>query len=277
MTEENKIPSENIIDDWMRGVQTGEEPGIQPDSEPVYPIGVLGGEEPFKKYAGVMGIDVEMVRVDPRNDEAFLKLSGEAGRMVLYAGTFTIASVSDVSQAAQDLSLIANLTKALEDLRRTYTVPLNDHLYAINAAFKAISVPVGEAWDTLKAKIKAFNLEQEELQAAAEKAQRLREEALKLEAELTQKTGEIFEPLPAAPIVTAAPVDKLYTEVGSLGFRKVPHWEIENESLIPRDYFTLDVKKLDKVVKAGLDKIPGLRIWIEKEPIITPKKADGGA
>jgi len=253
MTEENRIP-DDIVDRWTAG-----ETGVQPPGT-------------AETNAGVLGVDVEMVKVNPAQDEAFVKLSAEASRMVQYAEAFKIAGVSDVSMATQDLSLIANLTKALEELRRVYTVPLNEHLGNINTAFKAISEPIKEANRLLREKIKAFNQEQERLQAAAEAAQRLRDEAQSIEADLTRKTGQTFEPMAPAPIVDAAPVEKAYTGVGSMGMRRVPHWAVEDESLIPREYFQLDVQKLNKVVKAGLKDIPGIRIWEEKDPVITTRK-----
>ncbi len=42
---------------------------------------------------------------------------------------------------------------------------------------------------------------------------------------------------------------------------KVWKWEIQNEKEIPREHLMIDEKKINKLVKAGLRDIPGLRIF----------------
>ena len=49
--------------------------------------------------------------------------------------------------------------------------------------------------------------------------------------------------------------------------RKVPQWEVVDESKVPRKYMTLDTVKINKDVRAGKLKIAGLKIWIEEKVI----------
>lgn len=43
--------------------------------------------------------------------------------------------------------------------------------------------------------------------------------------------------------------------------RKVWTHDIEDESKIPREYMTVDVKRIRDAVRAGLREIPGVRIF----------------
>ena len=48
-------------------------------------------------------------------------------------------------------------------------------------------------------------------------------------------------------------------------FVKVSKFEVVNESAVPRDYLTVDTKKIGKVVDAGIKSIPGVKIWEAEE------------
>lgn len=58
----------------------------------------------------------------------------------------------------------------------------------------------------------------------------------------------------------------MFVEDGKLTKVKKWVWELENELLVPRDYLTLDNKRIDEAVKQGVRNIPGVKI-LEKEEI----------
>lgn len=58
----------------------------------------------------------------------------------------------------------------------------------------------------------------------------------------------------------------LSVEDGKLTKVKKWTWELEEEALVPRDYLSLDEKKIDEAVKQGVRTIPGIKI-LEKEEI----------
>src|SRR4030042_391913 len=125
-----------------------------------------------------------VVKVNPELDEAVIQLRGEAERLVVYAQGFVVANLEGVKRATEDLSMISNLKKALEERRKEYTQPLNDHLKEINATFKIFSEPLDAADKALRGKILAFNAEQRRLQEEAARAEALRKEAAEREAKL---------------------------------------------------------------------------------------------
>ena len=54
-----------------------------------------------------------------------------------------------------------------------------------------------------------------------------------------------------------------------VSFRKVPKFRIVDESLLPDEYVMRvpNMKKIERVVKAGVMKISGVFIWIESIPV----------
>jgi exonuclease VII large subunit len=59
---------------------------------------------------------------------------------------------------------------------------------------------------------------------------------------------------------------EMLVEDGKLTKVKKWVWELEDEQSIPREYLTLDEKKIDEAVKQGIRNIPGIKVF-EKEEI----------
>ena len=212
------------------------------------------------------------IRVQPQGDEVVIGLQREIDSIHSRAKDFTVANPQEVKRAVEDLSLIANLKKALEGKRKEYTEPLNGHLKEINATFKLFSEPLEAADKALRDKIGAFNREQQRLKDEAAKAEELSRQAAEIRAKLTQETGEIFpETEPSVVVPEAQVVSKAYTEVGNMGTRKVRKWREVDFAKIPDAYKMLDSAKINKVVKAGIPEIPGIEIYEEDTLVINAK------
>jgi hypothetical protein len=59
---------------------------------------------------------------------------------------------------------------------------------------------------------------------------------------------------------------EMFVEDGKLTKVKKWVWELEDETLVPREYLTLNEKKIEESVKQGIRNIPGIKI-LEKEEI----------
>jgi len=212
------------------------------------------------------------IAIKPEEDAVVVKLRDEAMRLVSYAQGFEVTNPSDVKRATEDLSLIANIKKALEAKRKEYTEPLNGYLKDINATFKSISGPVEEADRLLRNTVIRFNRRQADLQAEAIKREELRQQLAEADAAIMRKTGEILDSPPPAPVVTAAPVTKAYTGVGTMGTRKAMKWREVDFAKVPDEYKMLDAIKIGKVVRAGVTSIPGIEIYPEDGITITAKR-----
>lgn len=54
-------------------------------------------------------------------------------------------------------------------------------------------------------------------------------------------------------------IKTIRTDVGTATIQERKDWEIENESLIPKEYFKLDEAKVGKIIRAG-GSVPGIKI-----------------
>lgn len=202
-----------------------------------------------------------LIKINPGADERVVALQREVNSLCQWAETLTIATPEHVVQATTDLSLLSGLKKSIEEVRKGYTGPLNDHLKAVNEAFKALSGPLEQADATTRSKILAYRREEQRKAAEVEEINRLRMEAARKEAALND--GEIKE-APVVLEVPQAPATRVSTDVGTLGTMKVRKWEVEDLLKVPADYMMIDAAKVGRVVRAGISSIPGIRIYEEE-------------
>ena len=210
---------------------------------------------------------VAMLPVKPELDLEVQGLHEEAVKLKEYAEARVITSNQDMVDSTNDMSMIVNLKKALEERRKGYVKPLNDHVKGINEAFKSIMEPIEAADKITRGKMLAYQNAQEAKRAEEEKINRLRVEAA--EAEMRLK-GELTAPVDMITVTPEAP-KTVHGEAGDVGRRMVRKWDLVDLSQIPIDYLILDTVKINKVVKAGIPSIPGIRIY--EEAVLTVRTA----
>jgi len=212
-------------------------------------------------------IETALIQIRPDTDEKVVSLYQEAVKLQQYAEVRVIQSDSDIKVATDDLSIIAKLKKAIEEKRKEYISPINEHLKSVNDAFKQFTEPLIQADTITRQKVLSYRKEQERIRQEQERINQLRLEAaqaeMKLKGELTE-TVELVDVKPEAPRHYRA-------EMGVLGTAKVAKFELVDFSLVPNEYKMLDSVKVGRVVRAGLRNIPGLRIWEEKSLRVTIK------
>lgn len=203
--------------------------------------------------------DTALVKVNPLADPAIVSLHTQAIRFIDAAAQLVIASDAEVTSATGDLSLISHLKRAIEDKRKEYTQPLNNHLKDINDAFKTFTEPITDADKLVRRKILDYRAELDRQHREAEEIERLKQEAAEREAALTGQPLIQPEPTSAIP----APPDQYHAQNGTLGKVTIRKWELEDFSKVPDEYKTIDTVTIGKVVRAGIPSIPGIRIWQE--------------
>ena len=209
-----------------------------------------------------------LVHILPSANTEVMALYQEGQKALQYAQARVVQSDDDVKLATDDLSIIATRKKVMEEQRTSYTKPLNDHLKAVNEAFKRFMEPWNEA-DTLnRSKILAYRAEQERVRQEQERINQLREEAARAEMQLT---GELSEPVGLVELAPA-PATGYSTGAGQLGTVKIKKWEVSDLKLVPLEYMVIDAAKVGKVVRAGIPSIPGIRIWEEEGLRVTARK-----
>lgn len=212
-----------------------------------------------------------LVQVNPGSDAKVAALYNEGVKLKEYAESRVIQSDEDVVTATNDLSIIAGLKKSIEELRTTqYTKPLNDHLKAINAAFKDFVAPIEQADTINRRKVQDYRAELERRRQEQERINLLREEAAKAEMALKD---EITEPV---NLVEVAPVQpkRYIASTGELGTAKIKKWELSDMREVPEEYKMLDSARITKVVKAGIPSIPGIRIYEDEVLRVTAQKPE---
>jgi hypothetical protein len=171
--------------------------------------------------------ETALVKVNPSIDSAVAALHSRALWFQAAADELVIASDDDVTNAITDLSTIASIKKAIEDKRKEYTQPLNNHLKAINNAFKSFTEPILYADKLVRRKVLDYQAERD----------RQRQEA--------------------APTL-------YHTDDGTTSKVSIRKWELVDFSQVPDEYKAIDAVKIGKVVRAGIPSIPGIRIWQEE-------------
>ena len=211
-------------------------------------------------------LETALVRIRPDVDPRVASLYQEGVKLQEYAQARVIQSTSDIEAATDDLTIIAKLKKAIEGKRHEYIGPINDHLKALNEAFKNFVAPILQADSVTRQKVLDYRREQERIRLEQERINRLREEVAQAEMKLK---GELTEPVQLAPVTP--PAQKSYgTESGTLGSTKVWQFEVTDFNLLPNDYKLPDLVKIRKVVVAGVA-IPGIRAWQEETLRVTTR------
>jgi hypothetical protein len=96
---------------------------------------------------------------------------------------------------------------------------------------------------------------------AQRKAEREAAEKTAKAEKKAEKTGKVFVPPP--PPVPLAKTTSTETAAGT--YRMVKRWKVKDEKKIPRDLWMLDEKKINGMVRAGVQAIDGIEIYEEPD------------
>ena len=204
-----------------------------------------------------------LIKINPATDETIMLIAGEANKLLAFAEARVITSAEDLKPATDDLSIMANVRKALEAKRKECIGPAQAYVKEVNDTFKTLMQPVEEADRITRGKILAFQADQDRIRQEQENINRLRTEAAQKEMALK---GEITESVNLVEVSSEAP-KRISTGMGTVGQRMIRKWEVIDAAQVPEEYKILDSAKITKVVKAGIPSIPGIRIY--EEPILT--------
>ena len=226
--------------------------------------------EPDETETAIARLPVEqraLVRIEPLKDAAVFKLLEEAAKLQQYAEKVVVATVEDVKTVTNDLTIIKELRKQIEEKRKEYLDPVTAHATAIRDAFKLLLTPLEIADKLERDAILAYRQKERDRIAAEEEARELRRRASMLEAEARG------EEAPQEIVVQSAEQRKMYrSDIGTTGSVQTRTWEVEDLSLIPLEYMVPDAQKIGKVIRAG-GSIPGIKVKLEESLRVTSKKS----
>ncbi len=208
-----------------------------------------------------------IVKVDPGIAPSFAKHLEAAKLIVEIAAARKILNEADAKAANDDLNVMAELRKAVDLERKSFTIPLNDHLSAINGAYKLITGPLTEADQITRRLLTAYKVEQQRKAAEAEKLNQDAVDLARRQAEASG-TGEFTAEITPVPVPFAPKLTK--TDQGKSGL--VDNWKyrIVDPEKLPREYMVPDDAMLTSIAKkhhdnkqvAGVEfyNEPGLRV-----------------
>lgn len=217
----------------------------------------------------------ELMIVEPEIQD----LQVSSGDIVAHASMLVVKD--DVTRR-QGAEILMEIKKFSDVVKTRFKTPVELAFKAhrsMTALRDSVLNPFSDAERTIKRKIADYEMAIE--QKRREEADKLRREAeAKAKAEQMAKAQEQMDKGDLAgcqktldaPIVTiVAKVETKEPEkISGLSFREDWKFEIEDESLIPREYLMVDEIKIRKLVKA-LQKstnIPGIRVYADKTPIV---------
>ena len=212
-----------------------------------------------------------LINISPEADPAVIKLFEDAQQSKKWAESRVIKCNDDLKPATADLAVMAKIKKQLMAKKVEYTTPLRDNLKHIVEVFNGLLEPLEEANQITRKKVTDYIFEQNRKKAEAEALEARKLALAREEAELNN--GEFTVPLNTVVIPEAAPT-KVHTGMGSTGMRKLKKWEIENFADVPDEYKMIDAAKVGKLVRAGIDHIPGIRIYEEETLTVTTRKGE---
>jgi hypothetical protein len=231
------------------GIQPGAMP--PPDSEQAIPDANL----PMP-----LSMSVPRAAIEPYRNKALA--------MLAEARAITVQDQVSQVAATNKAAGIKKIAKIVEDARKDYTAPINDHVKAVNGLAKEVSTPLDEALRHLTGQLNKYaaHVELERRKAEEEARRQAEEEQKRLDAEAKAAGVEapvVPEVLPAKPETAA-----VRTEAGTSFQRKTWTFNVENMDQVPREYMLLNESAVRAAIKNGVRSIPGLKIYETSSTVI---------
>jgi len=189
-------------------------------------------------------------------DQEIKKVSKNLPGMIESAEQLEILNQETRETAVTILGELKKVKSLVNDRKLFYTKPLKQMMTDYNTMANNFLEPIKKADQLIRGKLIKYDDYLEDLK-------RKEEEKLKKK---TEKAIQENKPLPVAkPIDTTK---KVKSENNTFTVTKVRKFEITDEMELPRQFLTPDLKKIGKLVKAGIEEIPGVRIWTEKSSMV---------
>lgn len=206
-------------------------------------------------------------------DAAVVAIEPEKNQLIAFAQSLAIKTAGGYAAAADRLKLVKGLLQKIEEARTRITKPMNEALRQVNAQAKEASAPLIDAEAKIKRAMIAYSEEQERIrreeQRKAEEEARRQREKLEQQAAKALASGKVekAEQLEQRAATVVAPViQREAPKVTGVSTREVWKFEVTDPALVPREYLTIDEKKIGAIVRAmkGDTNIPGVRVWADK-------------
>jgi hypothetical protein len=176
-----------------------------------------------------------------------------------------ITSDKEVVKATEILTQIKARYKRIEEIRLSYTKPLNDTLRKINADFKGALKPLETLERQVKGAIVEYRAEVE--RKRREEESRIQKEAeAKAKREAKKKGMDVQQVLENTPLPTVERQEAtISSKSGMVKARMVTKFKVVDPNKVPDKYWVIDESLIRQDVRNGLMKIDGVEIYQEEE------------
>lgn len=195
-----------------------------------------------------------MVKIKEEKESQLSKeiapLQKEVSKIVSVANELKVATKDDLQEATNLLAKIKTIGKEILFAKEKITKPLNETLKNVRAFF----APVENEWLRSEKIVKDKMLDYQRAEMAKADI-----EAAKVEKKV--EAGKMSFEKAAEKIEAVTPDKSIKADNGggSASFKKIKVVKVEDESLVPDEYWVLDMVKVRKVALAGIP-IPGVKV-----------------
>jgi hypothetical protein len=211
-----------------------------------------------------------VINIAPSKDLDVQSLTTEILRLRDFSKTLQVATKEDVAAATNDLSIMANLKKAVIAKHREYKEPIEAYLKPINEVFKMLISFVDEATGNYKNKVLAYHAEIDRKAREAAEIARMEAEAATRKAVLEGKEA----PAPIEPLPAPTPAAPVRAEAGTSNIMYTWKYRVIDMALVPDAYKIIDAAQLNTIARSHHDTkpIPGIEFYKESTLRVEAKK-----
>jgi len=197
-------------------------------------------------------------------------------QVVTQAQRMTVASGEDYEMACTFLQFVAGRKKQVEEVFDPIVSKAHAAHKEAVAQKKKFMDPLLQAETSVKGKVSIYRMEEDrnrraEEQRLAEIARKEAEERALAEAAQLEASGEkelaemVLETAAEAPAPVVV-IESFVPKQAGVSGRTNWKYRIVNESLIPREFLSVDPVKIGAVVRSqkGMTKIPGIEVYSEE-------------
>jgi hypothetical protein len=175
------------------------------------------------------------------------------------AGEMVISDQASLENASTGIAKGKEYLKQMEEKRKFFVKPLNDHVKNINDGFHEVAKPFEQGLLSLNIKRSEYiKLEQNRIENERREAVRLAQEKAEAEGKDATKAVEKIEKQAEKELKAASTVS---TGISTSYMAKVWTWDVEDIKLVPWEFLTVDDAKVTKAVGEGVRKIAGIKVF----------------
>jgi len=235
------------------------------------------------KYVGQQRAEESLVILDDAEHAKLLMMASEATG----AGALIVPPLDDLAahKVQEGLARLRVVQKEVEAMRRARLQPLEAEVKAINGVLKRFTDQVADVCRRAEGFLVGWKQHKDQQRRMEQEAARRKQEeaaqaqleaeiratnavsAIEREAALKDAEAASLALMTAQVEEPPAPPRAMRGETGSTAFRKVWKVEVIDESLVPREYLSVDEGKLRKAVAAGVRVIEGCNVFEADVPV----------